>query len=81
MPDRVRLQYLAIQQADVKAAVIASMSPYDWDVKANLYYLQHLEKLSNRTSRHLHHKADDGTDDPSLHGSCATKCSTQCGSR
>ena len=40
MPDRVRLQYLTIQQADVKAAVIASMSPYDWDVKANLYYLQ-----------------------------------------
>ena len=39
-PDRVRLQYLSIMQADVKAAVIASMSPYDWDVKANLYYLQ-----------------------------------------
>ena len=39
-PNRVRLQYLSVQQADVAKAVESSLSAYDWDVKANLYYLQ-----------------------------------------
>lgn len=49
-PVRVRVQYLSINQSDVKKAVLHSMSSYDWDVKANLYYLQNQQNFPTTQS-------------------------------
>ena len=45
LPDRVKVQYLAIDRAQVQKAVERKMSPYEWDVQARLYYRQHKDEF------------------------------------
>jgi len=40
-PNRVKLQYIMVPRADVRRAVEASKTPYEWRVDAQKYYLQH----------------------------------------
>ncbi len=45
LPDRVKLQFLAIRRDEVQAAVEKSKTPYDWEVQARLYYRQHHDEF------------------------------------
>jgi hypothetical protein len=44
-PDGVKLQYLSIDIDDARKTVEATQTPYDWDVKGRLYYLQHKDEF------------------------------------
>lgn len=41
LPQRIKLQYLTIPHQQVQQAVLASRSPYDWEVDARVYYYAH----------------------------------------
>lgn len=44
-PDRVKLQYLAINKDQVREAVRKSKAPYDWEVLAQRYYISHQQEF------------------------------------
>ncbi|HWP41023.1 MAG TPA: hypothetical protein VNL70_08855, partial [Tepidisphaeraceae bacterium] len=44
-PNRVRFQYIAIPRQQVRQAVRATKSDYDWEVEAYKYYLRHPERF------------------------------------
>ena len=39
-PDRVKIQYIVVPKSDVRKAVEASRTPYEWEVEARKYYRQ-----------------------------------------
>jgi PAS domain-containing protein len=45
LPDRVKLQYLEIDRGAAEKIVEATKTPYDWDVDARIYYLQHQDEF------------------------------------
>ncbi len=40
-PDRVKVQYIGIPRTEIRKAVQAQKSDYDWDKEGHMYYLQH----------------------------------------
>jgi hypothetical protein len=46
LQDRVKLQYLQIDRQAAEKIVDATKTPYDWDVEARLYYLQHKDEFA-----------------------------------
>ena len=44
-PDRVKLQYIVIPKSDVRKAVEASRTAYDWEVEARKYYRQNQQQF------------------------------------
>jgi hypothetical protein len=46
LADRVKLQYVQIDRGAAEKVVEATQSPYDWDVAARLYYLQHKDEFA-----------------------------------
>jgi hypothetical protein len=46
LPEGVKLQYLVIYDDEARKAVAVTQTPYDWDVKARLYYLQHKDEFA-----------------------------------
>ncbi|WP_428939233.1 hypothetical protein [Fontivita pretiosa] len=45
LPNRVKLQYIAIPRQQVRQAVRATKSDYDWEVEAYKYYLRYPERF------------------------------------
>ncbi len=44
-PHRVKLQYIAIPRSDVRKAVEATRSAYQWEVDSRIYYRQHQDQF------------------------------------
>lgn len=44
-PARMKVQYLLIPEAEVRRAVLASRSDYDWKVEYNIYYQKNLSQF------------------------------------
>ena len=44
-PNRVTLQYIAVPEAEVRRAVRATRSDYDWEVEAQKYYLRNQNRF------------------------------------
>ena len=49
-PDRVKIQYVVVPKADVRKAVEASKSAYDWEVEARKHYIQNQAQFRNEAA-------------------------------
>jgi hypothetical protein len=49
VPDKVRLQYIAVPQKQVTEAVIKSKSEFEWEEEARVYFNKHWEQFAEKT--------------------------------
>jgi hypothetical protein len=48
-PNRIKIQYLIIPRAEVRKAIKAGQSDYDWQVRAQRYYIEHQKDFITTT--------------------------------
>lgn len=49
VPDRVKIQYLTLDPAQVREKVMGQKQPYEWEVLARKYYLEHESEFAAST--------------------------------